>query len=259
MQLSDIISSDVFHREFPNEYRKIDALVFGTPLAWKGTVIHPPEKNTWCLVTGHSDYPITDALFQKYAPGSWWGINKETRDPRVHAIPLGLVPPHEAYPHTKITGDMQIVLDIQREVRCIKNLVYMNFDTKTYPVERQYVYDLFCNKPWVTKGTFDISLDGRRQFLRDLRNHTFVLCPRGNGVDTHRLWETLYMESIPIVRRHVAMEDFYDMPICFIDSWEEVTPEFLEAERIRIQTGRFNTEKLKAGYWIQKIKRFAAS
>jgi hypothetical protein len=259
MELSDIINADVFERAFPVEYRKIDPLVFDRPFAWKGKTIYPPEKNTRCLITGHSDYPITDALVKKYSPGSWWGQNKETRDHRVHSIPLGIVCLDERYPHTKITGDISLILDIQREPKQTKNRVYMNFDIKTYPAERQHVYALFCNKTWVTKGKFDIGVDGRRQFLRDLRNHTFVLCPRGNGVDTHRLWETLYMGSIPIVRRHVAMEDFYDMPICFIDDWNEVTPEFLEAERIRIQTGRFNTEKLKASYWIKKIKRFAAT
>ena len=28
----------------------------------------------------------------------------------------------------------------------------------------------------------------------------FVACPRGNGTDTHRFWETLYRGSIPVVK-----------------------------------------------------------
>ena len=32
-----------------------------------------------------------------------------------------------------------------------------------------------------------------------LRRSTWIACPRGNGVDTHRVWESLYVGSKPIV------------------------------------------------------------
>jgi len=62
------------------------------------------------------------------------------------------------------------------------------------------------------------------------------------------------MGSIPIVKRHIAMNDFSDLPICWINDWSEVTPEFLDSELKRIQSGIFNMEKLKIGYWIKSIQ-----
>ena len=116
------------------------------------------------------------------------------------------------------------------------------------------MYRKFAEKPWVTEGTMIQTPEGRRTYLRDLRNHEFVLCPRGHGVDTHRLWETLYMGSIPIVQRDPVHSGWQDLPICWIDSWDEVTPEFLSQQKEAILNRRLNLEKLRVGYWIRFIE-----
>lgn len=36
-------------------------------------------------------------------------------------------------------------------------------------------------------------------YLYELSRHYFCLCPRGNGMDTHRFWEALYLGVIPVV------------------------------------------------------------
>jgi len=64
----------------------------------------------------------------------------------------------------------------------------------------------------------------------------------------------LYMGSIPIVKHDVAINEFNDLPICFVNDWREVTVEFLEKERIRIKNSEhYCMDKLKIGYWIHKI------
>lgn len=40
--------------------------------------------------------------------------------------------------------------------------------------------------------------------------------------DTHRLWKTLYMDSIPIVKYESAHHLFTDLPILFINDWKEI-------------------------------------
>jgi hypothetical protein len=111
-------------------------------------------------------------------------------------------------------------------------------------------------------GTPTDSHNGRCEFLRAIRNHKFVACPRGNGVDTHRMWETLYMGSIPIVRRCESVAQWEDLPVCYIDSWDLITgpgaPEFLEAEYDRIR--KMPTSSLKKSrfsYWASEIMRVA--
>jgi len=38
-----------------------------------------------------------------------------------------------------------------------------------------------------------------QDFVGKLSSSRFVICPPGNGTDTHRLWETLSARAIPIV------------------------------------------------------------
>jgi hypothetical protein len=52
--------------------------------------------------------------------------------------------------------------------------------------------------------------------------YLFVACPRGNGTDTHRFWETLYRGSIPVVKRTKWSDSLKSLDIPFIElsSWD---------------------------------------
>lgn len=51
--------------------------------------------------------------------------------------------------------------------------------------------------------------------------HKFVAVPRGNGVDTHRLWESLYRGSIPIVLENEWSRSLAELglPVLMIQEW----------------------------------------
>jgi hypothetical protein len=249
---NDIITSDKYLEAFPTLYFKTDCVVKKSSTQWRGAIHNPPDKNQQTIISGHSDYGVTDELVKYYNPQTWWTINKQTTNSCVHALPLGITNNTKESTLHSIYGNVDCMIEVMNEPKNDKNLVYMNFNRNTYH-ERKTVYDIFSNKPWVTIGNIENTLEGRTKFLRQIRNHTFVLCPRGNGVDTHRLWETLYMGSIPIVRRDIGYSDFYDLPICFVDSWEQVTLDFLEKEKVRIQNTTWNLDKLKITYWLNRI------
>jgi hypothetical protein len=247
----DIITTDKYLQAFPKNYFKTDTIVNKSPCVWRNTLVSPPSKDLTLIISGHSDYGITDDLVEYYTPTKWWTVNKQSH--KVFALPLGITNnTNESHIHP-IYGNLDVMIEAMNMTKKNANLVYMNFNISTYPKERQSVFNLFQDKEWVTKGSIENTLEGRGKFLQDIRNHTFVLCPRGNGIDTHRLWETLYMESIPIVKKDIALTDFEDLPICFIDSWEEITKEFLENEKDRILSKVWNTDKLKISYWREQI------
>jgi hypothetical protein len=254
LKKEDIITTDGYLRAFPNDYFKIDAVVERAPIEWRGSTHKPPPAERHVLITGHGDSGVTRSLVRGYCPKVWWTVNKETDNPRVHSLPLGITNDCSDTPIHPIYGNLDIMVEVMNTPRTIKNRVYMNFNLSTRPVERSALYNDLKNKEWVTIGQIVNTLNGRKNFLQDIRNHEFVLCPRGGGIDTHRLWETLYMGSIPIVLRDTAVQDFSDLPICFVDRWEQVTPEFLDSELKRIQSGVFNVEKLKLSYWIKAIQ-----
>jgi hypothetical protein len=60
--------------------------------------------------------------------------------------------------------------------------------------------------------------------LSNIDLHNFVACPRGNGVDTHRVWESLYRGSIPVLVRNSWSESLknFGFPVKIINDWGEI-------------------------------------
>ena len=248
----DILTSDGFLQAFPRNYYKTDVLVWGRPIEWRGRIHEPPVGRQVLALAGHSDFPLTDEIVKKYPAMRWFASN--TQSITAYGLPLGITNDTDETPVHRIYGNKQIMIDAIRQPVTYKNLCYMNFVIDTFPSVRAPLFERMKDKPWVTVGTPVATMEGRKAFLEDIRSHTFVLCPRGNGIDTHRLWETLYMGSIPVVVYDSAHKDWTDLPILFIQDWAQVTEEFLRAEYTRILGTRWNLSKLKMSYWIEKIK-----
>ena len=250
----EIITTDKYWKAFSEIYYKTDVIQWKESIIWRDSILNPPLKNTSIIISGHSDYTITSEIVDYYQPKIWYCINKQTDRPNIFALPLGITnDTYESELHP-IYGNIDSMIQVMHETTAYKNWIYMNFNINTYPIERNAVYDLLKDRSYVTIGETINTLDGRIQFLREIKAHTFVLCPRGNGIDTHRLWETLYMGSIPILRKDIAYMDFTDLPICFVDDWNEINMDFLQIEKERIYNQRWNLDKLKIGYWIDIIK-----
>ena len=60
-----------------------------------------------------------------------------------------------------------------------------------------------------------------KEYLSNLQTFQYGICPEGNGLDTHRFWECLYLKTIPICTRNyvtVYYSQFY--PVVLVDSWQ---------------------------------------
>lgn len=197
----EVITTDKYLNFAKNNnlsYIKTDFFATGRQLIWRGE-LHPIESmcKSKYLISGHSDYSIDEIIFKKYGLyfEKWFTINKNYKSEKLIALPLGITNYCDDTVIHKIYGDTEIMESTIKSVQNKNNvkLVYLNFNITTYPEERQLVYDLFSNKDYVTLGNIENNLNGRKKFLHELREHKFSLCPRGNGIDTHRLWESLYM------------------------------------------------------------------
>lgn len=250
----DIIQSDKFLSIIDNSISliKTDVLLNG-PMIWRDS--YHEFKPSYILITSHSDYGITENIFNIYSKycNTWFTINKEFKHPKLRSFPLGITNYCDDSNLHKIYGDTNIMVKVKNKQRIIKNIAYINFNIDSH-ISRHTIYSTFSNKNWVTVCKSNNTLEGRQKYLEDIRNHLFVFCPRGNGVDTHRLWETLYMGSIPICERNTALDEFNDLPICWVNNWNEVTVNFLYQNFKEINNKYWNMNKLKITYWIQKIK-----
>ena len=213
------------------------------------------------FLSHNSDYHID---YQRYHVGPnhgcWFAQNKDLEKENLHSVPIGLenmklrtgAKAKYGKWSSEINGARQKALLIDKlNQLCFQKTgeVYMNFNINTYPTERQFVWDKFYNKQWVT-ATSNLSIES---FYTDLASHKFVISPRGNGVDCHRTWEALYLKTIPIVKRSTHMKDFEDLPIFFVDNWDEVCYINLEAFYNKVKNNLYDLSKMKITYWRNLI------
>ena len=102
----------------------------------------------------------------------------------------------------------------------------------------------------------NFSIKGRILYLENLRRYAFTVCPVGNGIDTHRLWEVLYMGGIPIIKENRILESLLQgLPFVLVKKWEQIEDNlFLQESWERLANGTFyDFEKLKLNYWIDLI------
>ena len=83
------------------------------------------------------------------------------------------------------------------------------------------------------------------------------MAPRGAGIDTHRLYESLLFGVIPIVKSSELDDLYQQFPIIIVDKWEDITYEFLienYEENLKKYFEWFENNKdwFKSEYWIKK-------
>jgi hypothetical protein len=97
-------------------------------------------------------------------------------------------------------------------------------------------------------------------FAAEMHISKFILSPGGLGLDCYRHWEALMMGTIPVIEHLNRTDGWYrslsDLPVAWIDSYDNLTPQFLEQEYARIlqHAEAFNYEKLTKQWWIQMIQ-----
>jgi hypothetical protein len=182
----------------------------------------------------------------------WFTKNVKVFDKRIEAIPIGL---ENDMWFPEINKKKKIEEKL-KEPHSYKNLVYMNFNINTNPAQRQECYDYFKDNPWVT---VDMKANGSDfdSYIDNLYNHKFVLCPEGNGMDTHRTWETLYLGNVPIELGNNNNRFWGDMPMVTVRNWDEVTVESLAKRLDQMNEIEPNTEYLDFQYWKDKILSYA--
>lgn len=78
----------------------------------------------------------------------------------------------------------------EKELKLIKksDIVYTNFTPDTNPHERS------C---FISTSSARVDFE---TYMRTMATCKYVMCPMGNGLDTHRFWEAQVCGCIPIVR-----------------------------------------------------------
>jgi len=174
---------------------------------------------------------------------NWYAQNANIVHPKLTSIPLGIA--NGRWPH----GDTKKIEAVINEPIEKEHLVYMNFEISTNVKERTDVYNLFRDKEYVNfckKKPFT-------DYLRDLKSSKFALSPEGRGADCHRVWESILLGTIPIVKRCNNISFYEDMPILIVDDWTSVSKTSLTKHYEDFILNKRPVSKIYLDYWIKRI------
>ena len=104
-----------------------------------------------------------------------------------------------------------------------------------------------CYEKLKNKLIWNIKLSKEEYFI-ELKKHKYAICPRGNGIDTHRIWECLYLDVIPIMlkRDYLGIDN---LPVIYLNSWDE-----LDINNINIKFKNIKISKIIIDYYKNNIK-----
>ena len=129
-----------------------------------------------------------------------------------------------------------------------KQLVYFNFNINTNTKKR-----LECYNSIISKNIKNVPNTDYFNYLQILSCYKFAICPEGNGLDTHRLWECLYLMVIPICLKNELTQHFSKyFPIVLLDSWNDLTIQ--ELNKIFDQANWENYKLLDLNNFLNSIK-----
>ncbi len=198
------------------------------------------------LITHQSDESVTKKLYKNKPSciSEWYGINIPSETPDITPIPIGLSSGH--YDKSLIKKHYSNFKKIRFENKI--NKLYVNFEVNTNFNERYNLLKKFESKSWADIEQNKLPLS---EYIKKLTQYKFILCPWGNGIDTHRVWEVFYAESIPITKRHNTYNSSLGLPLLTVKNYDEINLDKLETFSNKYES----YESLSIDYWEKQIKR----
>lgn len=196
------------------------------------------------LITHQTDIEIDKGLFdlKPTCISKWYSPNITYNHPDLIPIPLGIA---NDYSRKNLTSKYFLPNKIINQKI---NKIYINFVKNTNEKKRSELMEYFKNKNYVTFDNPNLDLN---RYKEKLQSHKFVLCPPGNGLDTHRMWETLYVNSVPVVEKNISSTQYSGLPIIFYENIEEINIDSLNE---KYKSLNYSNEMLNIKWWENKIK-----
>lgn len=236
-------------------------------------------RNKVILISGNGD----DGLNEKWAslcPENveyWFAQNHLTPRKNSYSLPIGLdndfvnenrVNHGIAWSHATEKKEMLSQIFCNDDTKP-SNLIYANFNISTNPAHRNLVKSYCLKVDYINYKEPSLSY---KEYISHMIDHEAVVCPAGNGIDTHRLWETLYCNRIPITIRlqnendngkyipkqtekyEIYKQLYSNLPIVILDSVDELLDKnHIESLIYEQKKKNFNRDMLNVCYWQDKI------
>lgn len=209
--------------------------------------------NSKVIIAGNSDQEFfhLPAPLPKHTKRLYLQNNFIQNDPLVSTIPIGL----ENY-RLGVNGNPKF---IERNLLLSDATHEVLFGPFSFTHNiRKEVFDTFSASPGPWRYLHDWIPPSK--FNEVARQYKYVGAVRGNGVDTHRLWEALYRGNIPIVKKDSwsLSLSHLNLPIAYVDEWSRENIIQLISENLdRVPAKKIPS--LWINYWQGLINRDCGS
>jgi hypothetical protein len=162
--------------------------------------------------------------------------------PNLNLLPIGIA--NSMWAH----GNLTVLNDIILKTSTLPKTkdVYFNFNIHTNQHKRQECFDILKNKI-----QFD-SIKPYYDYIHSLSQCRFAICPDGNGIDSHRIWECYYLGVVPILLDSVFARKLEKVIPCIIlNSWHE-----FDIEECKKYVSTSDTSAAYLSYYADKFKTY---
>ena len=182
------------------------------------------------IVSHNSDHGINYIKNVRYH----FGQNCFIKNNKLISLPIGI--------ENSQWFDHNLFYDVRKMKLPKTKNIYFYFSLSTHPSRHECYNKLKDKLEWNIKRN-------KKDYFIELAKHKYAICPRGNGLDTHRIWECLYLNVIPIVIKS-DYPNTDNLPIIVLNDWSDI-------DKIHEHTFKYQcTTKLLISFYKDIIESF---
>lgn len=139
---------------------------------------------------------------------------------RICPLPIGIA--NSMWAHGNLNDWNELLKNNTLSIKT--NYIFFNFKIDTNIGKRKKCFDIIQSK-----NIPNLPNVNYKQYLYNLSSYKFAICPEGNGLDTHRFWECLYLKVIPICLKNNITEHYSKIyPVILLNDWNDIDENMLK-------------------------------
>jgi hypothetical protein len=228
-------------------------------------------KNEVILISGNGDEGIGSSL-TSIMPDNirlWYCQNNLTHHEKLVSLPIGLENTSVnkrkghgvAWPHAVEKVRLLNETFNNDESSAPSKFLYANFNTETNADHRNQVKEICIDNPFINWDEPSLNYP---EFIKKVLDHQATICPAGNGIDTHRLYEVLYCKRIAVTFKigdYPVYKELYEkLPVVVLDNVEDLKDhDKLQDLIATAHQKKENLELIDFNYWKASILQAAGN
>lgn len=168
------------------------------------------------ILISHNGDDLVNSSYKRLANNpfliKWYAANSILKHSKVTLLPLGLQ--NRRFHLFGVISDFK---KLRKKIKKKLPRILSCFNIETNPIVRKPVLEIL--RQLKTADEFRGTATAYRKQLND---YMFFASPQGNGIDTYRTWEGIYLKAIPIITTKNLYGQFKNFPALVIKDWKEL-------------------------------------